>query len=210
MTGLTDEEAVSSLRTGNNGAFRVLYERYAPRGLSYASAILHNESDAEEALQEAFCRLLAPIRRGAVDPARGGFRAFFFGTLRNLSIDMLRRRRLSGRVSLESVPEPHSRPVAGTAEGPGGVPLEAAERVRGAFTALPPNHAEALRLRVNGGLSYEQIAGVLGCSRPQVRTWIYRARRRLEEIFTRDGLMPPRSAAAVNNNESGEMREVES
>jgi len=197
MTDLTDEKAVSSLRTGDNGAFHVLYERYAPRGLSYANAILHNESDAEEALQEAFCRLLKPIRSGGVDPARGGFRALFFGTLRNLSIDVLRRRRSSGHLSLEAVPEPGVVSGAEARAGAGGVSIEVADTVRVAFRALPERHAEALRLRLNGELTYEQIAGVLGCSRGQVRTWIFRARRRLEEIFARDGLMPPRTPAAA-------------
>jgi RNA polymerase sigma factor (sigma-70 family) len=187
MTGLTDEEAITSLRNGDSSAFRVLYERHAARGLNYANAILHNENDAEEALQEAFCRLLTPIRKGSVDPARGGFRALFFGTLRNLCIDMLRRRRQAGHLSLDSVAEPASR-----AAGAAAASREAAEKIRAAFKFLPANHAEALQLRLNGKLSYDQIAGILGCTRAQVRTWIYRARRRLEEIFSKEGLIAPR------------------
>jgi len=188
MTGLTDEEAIKSLCAGDSGAFRILYERHAARGLNYANAILHNEADAEEALQEAFCRLLTPIRKGTVDPARGGFRALFFGTLRNLCIDMLRRRRQAGHLSLESVAEPVGRAGGKTTPSP-----EAAEKIRAAFKVLPANHAEALRLRLNGKLSYDQIAGVLGCTRAQVRTWIYRARRRLEEIFSKEGLIAPKT-----------------
>lgn len=187
MAGPTDEETIVSLRNGDSSAFRVIYERYAARGLNYANTILHNENDAEEALQEAFCRLLAPIRKGAVDPARGGFRALFFGILRNLCIDMLRRRRQAGHLSLESVAEPVSR-----TGGKHAAPREAAEKIRAAFRMLPANHAEALRLRLSGKLSYDQIAGFLGCTRAQVRTWIYRARRRLEEIFIKEGLIAPR------------------
>jgi RNA polymerase sigma-70 factor (ECF subfamily) len=200
MTGLTDEEAIASLRAGNSSAFRILYERYASRGLSYANAILHNKTDAEEALQEVFCRLLTPIRNGSVDPERGGFRALFFGSLRNLSIDMLRRRRQAGHLSLEAVAEPINRAggkVEERVDEKSSASQEVAEKIRAAFMVLPANHAEALQLRLNGGLSYDQIAGVLGCTRAQVRTWIYRARRRLEEIFTRDGLIQPRTAASA-------------
>ena len=36
-------------------------------------------------------------------------------------------------------------------------------------------------MRVQGQLSYHEIAGALDASKQQVRTWIYRARRKLEQ-----------------------------
>lgn len=180
---MTDKENLAALCTGDGSAFPVLYERYAAEGMRYAYSLLQNESDSEEAVQEAFCRLLKPLSRGAVDPAQGGFCALFFRTLRNLCIDMLRKRRIRSHVSLHEIPEPLA-----CAHGNGCEIASVQEAVLSLLEKLPSNHADAFKLRLNGGLSYVQIAEVLGCTRAQVRTWIFRARRRLEERVRRETL----------------------
>ena len=63
------------------------------------------------------------------------------------------------------------------------------EKIRAAVEALPSHYGEALKLRLNGGLSYDQIAGILGCTHGQVRTWIYRGRRSLAEHLRKEGLI---------------------
>lgn len=199
MKPLNDQEAISSYNNGDSAAFRVLYERYAARGLSYAQSILRNRSDSEEALQEAFCRLLGPIRSGGVDAGKGGFGALFFGTIRNLSIDMIRRRRTATSVSLEAVAEP----AAETAEAKAAAPETLERTVREALDVLPVHHADAFKLRLNAGLSYDQIAEVLGCTRNQVRSWIYRARRRLEKEFRLRGLLDERRKPGVGQARQG-------
>ncbi len=186
MRSITDEEAVTSISLGHGKgmAFQVLYERYATRGMGYAYSMLRNEADSEEAVQEAFCRLLNPLSRGGVDSAKGAFCAVFFSTLRNLCIDMLRKERRRRVLPLEKVPEPLARPAhSETAE------LDLEKKVRAAMEALPSRQCEALKLRLNGDLSYDQIASILECSHGQVRTWIYRARRSLEDTFRKSGLI---------------------
>jgi RNA polymerase sigma-70 factor (ECF subfamily) len=177
---MTDEEIMACLCAGDQSAFHFLYERYAARGVCYAQSLLKNRYDAEEAVQEAFCRLLKPLKRGAVSGKRGGFGALFFKTLRNLCIDALRRKK--GHLSIEAVPEPSAPSQSGRA-------AEVEGRVKAALDALPPKHGEALKLKLEGGLSYREIAGILDCTHTQVRTWIYRARRSLEEDFRKEGLI---------------------
>jgi len=194
MAGKTDEEAVAALSAGDNGAFRTLYDRYAARGRSYAISILRNEADSEEAVQEAFYRLLKPVYSGAVDSKRGGFCNLFFATVRNLCIDRLRKPQPMDCRDIEQKADAAAHPGR-MAEKEADSAREAsrlATRVREALEELPSHQAEALKLRLNGELTYEQIAGILGCTRPQVRTWIYRARRRLEEKFRREGLLDGR------------------
>lgn len=183
FTKMTDEEIIASYCSGDGSAFPLLYERYASRGMRYAYSLLKNENDSEEAVQETFCRLLNPLRRGAVDSKLGGFGAIYFKTLRNLSIDTLRSKSRRNHVPIEAVPEPGTERF----EAAEGAPME--ERVQALMETLPVNHGDALKLKVHGGLSYEQIAEILGCTRSQVRTWIYRARRSLEERLRREGLI---------------------
>ncbi len=53
---------------------------------------------------------------------------------------------------------------------------------------LPPEWADALKLKVNGQLSYAEIADVMNATHAQVRTWIYRARRQLETELNKTGI----------------------
>lgn len=182
---MTDEEIIASLQTGDRSAFPMLYQRYAGRGVRYAFALLKNANDAEEAVQEVFCKLLTPLRRGGVDPDRGGFSAIFFKSLRNLCIDMLRRGGRERRALRENAGRLQTAAPSDAAM----TRSEIEQKVRRAIETLPPAQGDAFRLKLNGGLSYDEIAEILDCSRAQVRTWIYRARRKLEADFLKEGLI---------------------
>jgi RNA polymerase sigma-70 factor (ECF subfamily) len=56
---------------------------------------------------------------------------------------------------------------------------ETVERVRQAIDELPEHFRAALVLCEYEGMSYQQISETLGCSIPQVKTWLHRARRKL-------------------------------
>jgi RNA polymerase sigma-70 factor (ECF subfamily) len=56
-------------------------------------------------------------------------------------------------------------------------------QVRKAISRLPDNFRAALVLCEYENLSYAEIASSLGASVPQVKTWIHRARRQLEEML---------------------------
>lgn len=181
---MTDDEIIASMHAGDRSAFPLLYQRYAGRGVRYAYTLLKNSSDAEEAVQEVFCKLLTPLRSGDVDPARGGFSAIFFKSLRNLCIDMLRKSGLERRQLKKAA---HSKAAPPADHLASQDDLE--RKVRQAIEALPSLLGDAFKLRLNGRLSYEEIAQILDCSRAQVRTWIYRARRRLEADLVKEGLI---------------------
>ncbi|MFH0944150.1 MAG: RNA polymerase sigma factor [Planctomycetota bacterium] len=174
MTVLLKEEFTDSMTDEEFAeAYSSLYEQYASRGMRYAQTLLGNESDAEEAVQEAFCRLLSPFRERRPAPSPRAFGGTFFRTLRNLSIDCLRRRQHRDHVPLSDLPEP---PVARDAEGLASRDDSWLER---AMERIPRQQLEALGLRVDGALSYDEIASIMDCTRAQVRTWIFRARRQL-------------------------------
>ncbi len=54
---------------------------------------------------------------------------------------------------------------------------------------IPSQWSDALQLKVNGGLSYSEIAKVLKATHSQVRSWIYRARKQLEKDLRKQGLL---------------------
>lgn len=153
------------------------YEEFCQRGVRYAYSILHNMADAEEAVQEALCRMVGRYPDNGSLPSQA---AVYFKIVRNLCIDRLRHRRRFEPIGTDPVDT--RRPACDEFEAGSG--LDALqERIQLAMAALPEPWSAALRLRVDGRLSYEEIAGVLDCSTAQVRTWIYRGRRQLEREF---------------------------
>lgn len=186
-------------------SFSSLYQQYSGRGLRYAAALLRNESDAEEAVQEAFCRLLGPLGMGRIPLGstsgsngvngvgeaqldQDGFAAAYFRILRNHSIDLLRRRRHRDHLPIDAVPEPLAPP--GPVDGDRGQRLQ--RQVAEALADLPARQREALELRIHGRLSYDEIGRILDCTHAQVRSFIYRARRQLSRVLRPGSLHPKR------------------
>ena len=156
------------------------YQRLAPRGLRYAYSLLGNSADSEEVVQEAFCRLIRSDQTAT--KVNGAFPALLFTTIRNLCID--HRRTIGRRKQVSFDPEQHA-----AADKPDRDRAELEALVTRAIDGLPAPWADALRLRMDGELSYEQIASVLNSTHAQVRTWIYRARKQLADELKQQGFL---------------------
>ena len=162
-----------SVESEDKVPLETLYGEYAPQGRRYATAMLRHPGDAEEATHEAFVRLMSkfPDESGRLIQ-RSEFAPLFFTTLRNLCVDEIRKRKRRPNVNLDQTAEPVSRAVQDSRQ------LE--KRLAVALEKMPEPWAESLQLKLNGELSYEEIAKVMESTHAQVRTWIYRARRFLE------------------------------
>lgn len=153
-------------------AFEALYRACAPRVLAYAYRRTGPE-DAEEVVAETF--LIAWRRAGDLpaDPV-----PWLLRTARNVIANRHRADRRGGelRARLGS-----QRPAAviDPAESAAGD-----SAVRAAMAALPEREREALALHVWDGLSNEQAAVVLGCSRTTFAVRLHRARTRLRKQLT--------------------------
>ena len=154
------------------------YQSCAQAGVRYAMSILRNQSDAEEAVQEAFCRLQG--RELGSDAM--AYRGKFFVTLRNHCIDLIRRRKVRKEVHLAQELESHREKVRSDSQ-------DVIAAVEEAMTRLPEQWRQVLQLRIHGELSYQEIADITGSSFSQVRTWIYRGRRQLENDLAQRGLI---------------------
>src|SRR5918997_4809737 len=77
---MTDAALVRRVLEGDVGAYATLLDRHAPVCLRYATRMLGNREDAEDAAQEAFVRAYAAL--GRYD-GRTGFRTWLFAILIN-------------------------------------------------------------------------------------------------------------------------------
>ena len=181
---------LDTLRNPNGAVSAVFYEELAPQATRYAMSILRSWNDAEEVVQESFCRLVAsrrsekPIQLQQCSTGESGNKAVLFATVRNLSIDWLRKqsRRKFDRFDAGQIASNPSNTHAGRLEQ-----LETG--VQAVLKEMPSQWADALQLKMNGDLSYGEISQVLEATHGQVRTWIYRARQQLAKELKRLGLL---------------------
>ncbi len=164
------------------------FDEHAQRATRYSMSIVGRWADAEEVTQEAFCKL---IQNGSISRigSQSAARAVLFTTVRNLSIDCLRKR---GKRKFEQLDDNYL--AAPGIPDSGGAKLENLEaKIATAMNDLPNEWAEALRLKINGKLSYDEIGKVLEATSGQVRMWIFRGRKQLQTELRKAGLLEQKS-----------------
>ncbi|MFH8574051.1 RNA polymerase sigma factor [Streptomyces sp. NPDC017993] len=173
LGGVDDRIVVARAIEGDDDAFAVLVHRHSGRLLALAYHMLGNLSDAEEAVQDGFIsawRRLPEFRGDAT------FRTWMYRIVTNRCLNV--RRAQAPSVSLDTVAEP-------AAHDAGGEPARAAESTAAttalahALGNLQPGQRACWILRELHGLSYEEIAQVVGESEQTVRGRLFRARRTL-------------------------------
>jgi RNA polymerase sigma-70 factor (ECF subfamily) len=176
----TDEQLMRQVAAGDLAAFRALLERWEGAAKRYAYRFFGDYHAAEDAAQEAFVRL---YRSAARYEPTAKFSTYFYTVLGNLCRDRLRaERRRTARG--ETIDDPFH--VDEIAAGPESLTperaLDAEEAravVRRAVAELPEKLREAVSLREFEGLSYAEIAQVMGANLGEVKTWIHRGRKAL-------------------------------
>jgi RNA polymerase sigma-70 factor (ECF subfamily) len=173
-----DEPLVVRARTGDGAAFRALFERHSPGVRRYLGDLLRDEAAADDATQETFVRAydrLLSLRE------LGRVQTWLFGIARNVFLEQYRARKEERRALPEADGESEGNELADTAPTPDLILLgQEADRVlASALTYVGEPRKSALLLRLDHGLSYEDIAEVMGWSVAKVKNEIHRARLQL-------------------------------
>ena len=134
-----------------------------------AMGFLHNDADAQDALQDTFVKLWD--KGGIKSEAEAGNKLFV--ALRNLCIDRLRR---PGVVPISETPE-----VFLTAQAEYCEDMENLETLL--KTGLTKTQRAVYDCVVHEGLEYEKVASRLNMSVDAVKTNMYRARKRIHENY---------------------------
>jgi RNA polymerase sigma-70 factor, ECF subfamily len=194
------------------GAFRRLVERHEKRAFAVALALVRDENDAREIVQDAFLRAFKNL-----DGFQGtsAFFTWLYRIITNLGIDLKRK---PGRLVVEldetrlSADEASvDFPAVGRADGANPADVvrrgEIAARLQAALDALPPYHRAVIILREVDGMSYEEMAQAMDVSKGTIMSRLFHARQKLqraladcyeEQIGARTGVAPGpvRQAAA--------------
>jgi RNA polymerase sigma-70 factor (ECF subfamily) len=153
---------------GRDGVER-LYRLHGHVVLRRARLLLGSDPDAQEALQEVFAALL---RDPGALRSLGSVVSWLYRATTHHCVNVLRRRRTGARaVAL------HLAPLAPPAAA--GRPDAAAE-VRSVLALLPDEEGAALVYHHLDGMTYDEIAAQLGCSRRKVGYLLERAQGLVE------------------------------
>ena len=143
-------------------------------GVAYR--FLGNATEAEDAAQEAFLKILEAAPRYRPTAA---FRTFLYQVVTRLCIDRSRKKRPDRLV------DSSANPSAGASPDEESSRRERDEAIQGAVGALPPNQRMSVVLRYFEGLSTCQIASTLNTSEKAVERLLARAREALEPRLAR-------------------------
>jgi RNA polymerase sigma-70 factor (ECF subfamily) len=197
--GLSQSERWTELlvraQRGERGAFEKLVEEAHPVIWKRVFARLGDEGLADEVATRTFSR--AWENRGSYDPELANARTWLSTIADRLALDALDQRRRQHRREVLGLEAP--RPVSGE-EGEAlqapefedeveAAPPEGADRpfvralVAEALGRLSEADRRVLVLRDVEGRSYEEIAGLLGCTVPAVGPRLTRARERLRQAL---------------------------
>ena len=171
----SDGQLIGRWLAGDERAATLLVERHAEALARYA-VTRGAEAEAAELVQDTFVRAFASLDDFR---AESTLRTWLFTILRRLFLDRRRsdrRRRRQDHLPLEA-----GEPATSFDALDGLVAVETAERIRGAVDRLSPNQREVFLLRVTEGLSYREIAELVGTTEGAARVHYHNALRTVKE-----------------------------
>jgi len=168
-----DLDTIRRCQSGELGAFDSLYQAYGDSVWRLCHRMVHNREDAEDLAQEAW---LTVWRRIGNFRCESAFTTWLYRVASNVCLQWLRQRRSesAGTYEEDSLSElltPRPDPLGHLRIG----------RVLGAVAQLPDSLKLPLVLRADKGLSYSEIAEVVGCTTAAVKMRICRARTLLAQ-----------------------------
>jgi len=168
-----DQWLILRFRQGSQEAFCRIFETYRDDLLRVAMSLLIDKSMAEDQVHEVFMNL---IRIRTTFELTGSLRAYLVTCVANRARNANRDLRHTGTLDEEQVLERVSalrRPDEWAESS------EQFERLRAAMMDLPYLQREVVSLRVQGQLTFKEIACYLGCS---IRTVQSRYRYALDKL----------------------------
>jgi RNA polymerase sigma-70 factor (ECF subfamily) len=155
-----------------------VFEKHRRKVYQFAYQVTGNMDDAMDLTQEAFLRLHREWGRLPEDCDAGWW---LLKVVRNLAVDLHRKRSSRRECAVETdVTDVRTRGPETTA-----MHNELSARLWAEIAVLPPPQREALLLRDWHGLSYAQIADVVGATMSTVTWRIHDARTALRKKMTR-------------------------
>ncbi|MBN8550364.1 MAG: sigma-70 family RNA polymerase sigma factor [Deltaproteobacteria bacterium] len=183
---ISDAELVAKASAGDKESYRVLVEKYQQRVFAIAFDVVRSREDAEDIAQESFVKayLSLPEFKG-----ESSFYTWLYRIAYNMAIDFRRRtvRRGGAPVEFDETRADVVAEASGSVQNRFGSPQELmlrkeeSQQIQKVLTEISPEHRAVITLREIEGLSYEEIADVVGVSKGTVMSRLHYARKHLQQ-----------------------------
>jgi RNA polymerase sigma-70 factor (ECF subfamily) len=195
LADASDAELIQHAIAGQREAFAEIYRRHHTIVYRFARMMSGSAAIAEDVTQETFTTLLRDLTR--YDPDRGALSTYLYGVARNITRSRLRRERRFVRLEITEGSEPISPRDPATA-------FEQSQqrmRLRQVIAELPSRYREVIILCGLHGLSYAEVAVILGTPVGTVRSRLSRGRRaiatRVRQLEASPEVIPARTTRCV-------------
>ena len=185
-----DARLMLRLKNGEDRVLNELMARWQQPLVSFIYRYIGQETEALDLAQETFVRVYETRHRYTV---QGKFSTWLFAIAANLSRNYLRWRQRRGESASKGW-DANGAELAESVQSDEDSPDQAAMRsesialIKEVVNQLPHDLKTMILLYEYQGLSYEEIATVLGCSSKAVEMKLYRTRKLLRERLSRTHL----------------------
>lgn len=159
-----------------------LYETYEQKMFGIANAILHNDWQAEDAVHEAFVRMVPYLSR-CKDVNDEKTKILIVRVIKSAAIDIYRKNKRENTYILDSeedwIEDKHN-PVEVYL-----VTLSAGEMLKKIIGQLSSDDRKIIEMRCYDGMPVNDIGEILGISTDNVYKRLSRARKRVKEIIAK-------------------------
>jgi RNA polymerase sigma-70 factor (ECF subfamily) len=191
-----DRALIAKAQAGDTAAFRSLVERHQRRAFAIAYSLVRDEHDARELVQDAFLRVFKGL---GTFQNNSSFFTWLYRIVTNLSIDLMRKPGRGGAGGITGDVDGNGERAADNDSDSVDFPLlsridgsdpadvlrrrEIGARLQLALDALPPYHRSVIVMREVEGLSYDDMAHVMGVSKGTIMSRLFHARQKLQRAL---------------------------
>jgi RNA polymerase sigma-70 factor (ECF subfamily) len=177
----SDDELLAGVAGGDMNCLEELLRRYRSVAYRVAYRLLSHEADALDAVQEGFLKVLTNLQRFRGEST---FKSWLLRVVSNAALDIGRQRQLtesrfSSPLSLTEQDwiDPSPAPESDLDRS------DLRQQLDHAVSSLPEHQRLVFVLHADGGLSYREIADMLGISIGTVMSRLFYARQRLKTLL---------------------------
>jgi RNA polymerase sigma-70 factor (ECF subfamily) len=179
-----DRELVAAAQRGDRDAFKTLFERYHRRAYALALGVVRHPDDSLDVVQDAFIKAHKHLDKFE---GNASFYTWLYRIVMNLAIDHLRKQRKVKPVELDEArleadgDEPLLPRILSGNPGQALIDKQIRSRIDHALDQLSENHRAVLVMRELEGLSYEDMAQAMNCSKGTIMSRLFHARRNMQK-----------------------------
>lgn len=186
-----DLELVEACKQGDRRAFQVLMQRYQRKVYAVAFGFLRNREDALDVVQESFIKVHRYLGKFE---GNSSFYTWLYRIVANLCIDRLRKAKRHRDVEfddgLRHEPGDSATDMSAVGLTQFGDPADMVKRkeilaaVEASLEHLSDKHRAVIVMRELQGMSYEEMAQAMDCSKGTIMSRLFHARRNMQKLLT--------------------------